>query len=167
MTDQGESQMPETQESIVLDATDRRLVAILTRDGRATNSAIARQLGLAESTSLARIKRLKDLGVINRFTVEIDRRKLGRPVQAIVHVRLRRNARKSTRDFYDHLIRQPDVEKVFLVAGRDDFVVQIATATPASLSKLVQEGILNHASVSRTVTQLILGTSTRHWPLEG
>jgi DNA-binding Lrp family transcriptional regulator len=152
--------MNEPQERVILDPTDRRLVAILTRDGRTPNSAIARQLGLAESTSLARIKRLKELGVIKRFTVEVDPRRLGRPVQAIVHVRLRRNARKAAREFYDHLMRLPDIEKVFQVAGRDDFGIQVATATPESLGKLVRDGILGHPAVSRTETQLILGTTT-------
>jgi DNA-binding Lrp family transcriptional regulator len=157
----------ETQDRVLLDSTDRRLVAILTRDGRAANSAIARQLGLAESTSLARIKRLRDLGVIVRFTAEIDTRKLGRPVQAIVHVRLRRNSRKSMKAFYDYLMQLPDLEKVQMVAGRDDFVVQVATATPESLSKFVQDGILAHPSVSRTQTQVVLSTTTRLWPLDG
>jgi DNA-binding Lrp family transcriptional regulator len=152
--------MQEAQDRITLDATDRRLVAILSRDGRAPNSAIARQLGLAESTSLARIKRLRDIGVIHRFTVEVDPRRLGRPVQAIVHVRLRRNARKAAHDFYDHVMQLPGVEKLYQVAGRDDYVVQVATSTPESLGKLVQEGILNHAAVSRTETQLILGATT-------
>jgi DNA-binding Lrp family transcriptional regulator len=152
--------MQEAPERIALDATDRRLMAILSRDGRAPNSAIARQLGLAESTSLARIKRLQDLGVIKRFTVEVDPRRVGRPVQAIVQVRLRKNARKTAREFYDYVTRLPDIEKVFHVAGRDDFGVQVATATPESLGRLVRDGISGHPSVSRTETQLILGTTT-------
>jgi DNA-binding Lrp family transcriptional regulator len=156
----------ETQDRVLLDSTDRRLVAILSRDGRASNSAIARQLGLAESTSLARIKRLRDVGVITRFTAEIDTRRIGRPVQAIVHVRLRRNSRKSARAFYEYLMRLPDLEKVFHVAGRDDFVVQVATATPESLRSFVQEGIADHPAVSRTETQVVLGATTRLWPLD-
>jgi DNA-binding Lrp family transcriptional regulator len=148
----------DAQESFRLDSIDRQLIALLTRDGRATNSSLAHRVGLAESTSLARIKRLKDLGVV-RFTIEVDRGRLGRPVHAIVHIRLRHNARRKARRFYHYLVELPDLDQVHRVAGRYDFVIEVATADPEALGRLVQERISSHPSVKRTETHLVLSAT--------
>ena len=49
-------------ESLVLDRIDRRMLAVLQEDGRIANSALARRVGLSESATLRRLRRLEDSG---------------------------------------------------------------------------------------------------------
>jgi DNA-binding Lrp family transcriptional regulator len=55
-----------------LDETDRRLVALLRQDSRMSNVEIGRAVGLTEGAVRSRIKRMRDGGVIMRFTIELS-----------------------------------------------------------------------------------------------
>ncbi len=61
----------------MLDSKDLKIIEILREDGRATYTKIARELGISDVAALKRIKRLERLGVIKRYTVVLDPKKLG------------------------------------------------------------------------------------------
>ena len=61
----------------VLDSKDLKIIEILREDGRATYTRIARELGISDVAALKRIKRLERLGVIRKYTVVLDPKKLG------------------------------------------------------------------------------------------
>ena len=88
-----------------LDDVDRILLQTLTADARLANNRLAARAGVAPSTALARVKSLLDRRVIRRFTVEVEPSAVGRPVQAIVAVRLRSHDRaqidRVMRDSYE------------------------------------------------------------------
>lgn len=60
-----------------LDAVDRDLVTTLLADGRASNVALARSAGIAESTALARVRSLHERGVVTGYAVQLDYARLG------------------------------------------------------------------------------------------
>jgi len=72
----------------VPDATDRRLIAALRRDARQPVSSLAAALGLSRATVKARIDRLIEAGVINRFTVELGAGQEDELIRAIVLIEL-------------------------------------------------------------------------------
>ena len=71
----------------VLDEVDRAIVAELLRDGRAPNVVLARAAGVAESTCLARVRSLRERGIVTGVTADVDLGRLGLPVQAMVAIR--------------------------------------------------------------------------------
>ena len=78
---------------IVLDQTDHEILRILAADARTPNNVLAAHVSLAASTCLMRVRRLQDAGVIRGFHADLAPEALGRPLQAIVSVRLQPNAR--------------------------------------------------------------------------
>ena len=74
--------------------TDRALLELLARDARITNQRLADQVGVAPSTALARLRSLRERGVIRGFHAEVDLAALGRPLQALIAVRLAVHARE-------------------------------------------------------------------------
>ena len=56
-----------------LDATDRRLLAVLQDDGRVTNAALAEEVHLSPSACLRRVRRLEEAGVITGYVAVLDR----------------------------------------------------------------------------------------------
>lgn len=70
-----------------LDDVDRRILALLERDGRMPVKALAEQIGLSSPGASERLRRLEDRGVIRGFTVDAEPRALGYPMQAIVRIR--------------------------------------------------------------------------------
>ena len=74
-----------------LDTKDREILALLEVDGRRANSEIARLTGLSAPTVAERIARLRDIGVIKGFTVDIDPARIGLPISAIIEFQPRSN----------------------------------------------------------------------------
>src|SRR3989442_15562206 len=77
------SQMPAKTE---LDATDRRILRILGRDGRASYQAVADEVGLSRPAIMERVKRLEESGYNRGYRVQLGRAKVGLPVTAFVAV---------------------------------------------------------------------------------
>ncbi|ERH10053.1 MAG: transcriptional regulator [halophilic archaeon J07HX64] len=101
-----------------LDDTDREILRILTADGRRSYSDIAEQVELSPPAVSDRVDRLQELGVIRRFTVDIDRDLLREGTGALVTVRANPGAGEQVRD---RLADTDHVESLFLTA--DETVV--------------------------------------------
>lgn len=137
-----------------LDAVDRELVRLLAEDGRMPNAALAEAVGVAPSTCLVRVRNLRQRGVIRGFHADIDPAAVGRPLQALVAVRLLPEARSGIPGFAQHLASLPGVVNVYFVAGINDFQVHVTTGTPDDLREFVVR--LNAtAQVAGTETSLI------------
>ncbi|MFF3666441.1 Lrp/AsnC family transcriptional regulator [Microtetraspora malaysiensis] len=143
-----------------LDGTDLKILAALSRDGRLTNAALAAQVGVAESTCAYRVRALRASGVITAIHAHVDTAALGRPLHAIIRVRLGGHYRDPVHTLFDRLVETPGVLTVFHVSGDDDFLVYAAVATPQDLRDLILERITVHPGVRQTQTQLVFEART-------
>lgn len=138
-----------------LDDIDRRIVDALRSQGRLPNNALAEKVGIAASTCLTRLRSLLDRGVIGGFHAEVDPAWIGRPIQAMIAIRLRSDARASIDAFSDKLAGLPQVLNVYFLAGADDFLVHVAAEDPDDLRAFVVEQLSSAPEVALTETKLI------------
>lgn len=138
-----------------LDQIDGRIVAALRREGRLPNNALAEKVGIAASTCLTRVRLLVERGVIAGFHAEVDPAWLGRPIQAMIAVRLRGDARGAINEFSDRLAAMDEVLNVYFLAGADDFHVHVAARDPDDLRAFVVDNLSSAPEVARTETNLI------------
>jgi DNA-binding Lrp family transcriptional regulator len=137
-----------------LDDIDRHIVRELARDARIANNALAERVGIAPSTCLGRVRSLRERGVIRGYHADVDPAALGRPLQAMIAVRLQSHARSRIRGFVAEVAGLPEVLNVFFLAGKDDFLLHVAAASTASLRDFV-ETLSSNGDVSYTETSLI------------
>src|ERR1700733_14703181 len=90
-----------------LDEIDRQIVRELARDARLANNALAERVGIAPSTCLGRVRSLRDRGVIRGYHADVDQAALGRPLQAMIAVRLQSHARGRIRGFVAEVAARP------------------------------------------------------------
>jgi DNA-binding Lrp family transcriptional regulator len=138
-----------------LDAIDRAMVAILAADARITNQALAERVGVAPSTALARLRALRDRGVIHGFHAEVDLAALGRPLQALIAVRLAVHAREQVDAFSRAVGDLPGVLMVFHLTGVTDYLIWVAAADAQELREFVVDHLATHPSVAHAETSLI------------
>ena len=138
-----------------LDEIDARIVAALRSQGRLANNALADKVGVAASTCLTRLRGLVDRGVIAGFHAEVDPAWIGRPIQAMIAVRLRADARSAINDFSDRMVDMPEVLNVYFLAGADDFHVHVAARDPEDLRAFVVDHLSSAPEVALTETNLI------------
>jgi DNA-binding Lrp family transcriptional regulator len=137
-----------------LDEVDRRIVFELARDARLPNNTLAARAGIAPSTCLGRVRSLRERGVIRGYHAEVDQAALGRPMQAMIAVRLQSDARGRIRTFVGGVARMPEVLNVFFLAGKDDFLLHVAAASTEDLRVFVEK-LSSNADVAYTETSLI------------
>jgi DNA-binding Lrp family transcriptional regulator len=138
-----------------IDETDRRLVALLAADARTPNNALAEAVGIAPSTCLGRVRSLRERGVIRGYHADVDPRALGRPLQAMISVRLQSHARGRINEFASMVAALPEVLNVFFMAGSIDFFVHIASSGTEALREFVVVNLSGNPDVALTETNLI------------
>src|SRR5690606_17760504 len=97
--------MPRTTE---LDPTDLRILTALQNNSRTPNKDLAAAVGIAPSTCLDRVNRLREAGIIRGYKLAVDPEKLGRPLQALLYVRVQPHRRPLVDPFVEHVLAQPE-----------------------------------------------------------
>src|SRR3954451_14378950 len=138
-----------------LDEVDRRILRELAADARIPNNALAERVGVAPSTCLGRVRALRESGVIRGYHADVDPAALGRPIQAMISVRLQSHARGHIPDFMAKIARLPEVLDVFFLGGADDFHVHIAATSTDNLREFVVVNLSGDPDVALTETNLI------------
>ncbi len=138
-----------------LDEIDHRIVLLLASNARIPNNALAAAIGIAPSTCLGRVRALREAGVIRGYHADIDPAALGRPLQAMIAVRVQAGARNRMTEFTERVRRRPEVIDLYFLAGADDFLLHVATADSAALRDFVVDELSAHAEVALTETNLI------------
>ncbi len=151
----GSAAAPGGEVPAVLDAVDHRILRLLAGDARMPNNAVAEAVGIAPSTCLGRVRALRASGAIRGFHADIDPAALGRPLQAMISVRLRAGARSRMVAFTDRMRSLPEVRDVYFLAGADDFLLHVAARDAAGLRDFVVDQLSAHAEVALTETNLI------------
>ncbi|MCV2394827.1 Lrp/AsnC family transcriptional regulator [Actinotalea sp. M2MS4P-6] len=139
----------------VLDATDRAILRVLAQDARIPNNALAEAVGVAPSTCLARVRALRESGVIRGFHADIDPAALGHRLQAMIAVRVQGTARSEMSTLGQQLARRPEVLDVYFLAGADDFLVHVAARDTETLRAFVVDQLSARPEVAHTETSLI------------
>ena len=138
-----------------LDAVDRRILTALAADARLPNNALAERVGVAPSTCLARVRALRERGVIRGYSADVDPAALGRPLQAMIAVRLQSGARGHLSGFSQKMAALPEVLDVFFLGGADDFLVHVAAHGSDELRDFVVDHLSSDPDVAMTETHLI------------
>jgi DNA-binding Lrp family transcriptional regulator len=139
----------------VRDEVDLRILRVLAEDARIPNSALAERAGVAPSTCLGRVRALRERGVVRGYHADIDPAALGRPIQAMIAVRLQTHARGHIPDFMAKIATLPEVLNVFFLGGANDFLVHIAATGTQNLRDFVVVNLSGNPDVALTETNLI------------
>ena len=139
-----------------LDAKDREILALLEDDGRRPNSEIARLTNLSAPTVAERIARLRDIGVIRGFTVDIDPSRIGLPISAIVEFQPRSNDDERA---VAAVNSNPAVQSCYRVTGPSLLVMIVRVAANAALTRLLAE--FTHYGDTKTAVILSVESEDR------
>lgn len=129
------------------DEVDSRLLELLQKDARQTNKELADAAGIAQSTCLERVRALRARGVITGYRADVDLNALGRPIQAVLMVRLAPKTTSSVRAFQRDMLSRPETISVATVTGVDDFVVQVAVPDVLHLRDFILEHVTSRKDV--------------------
>lgn len=136
----------------VLDELDRGILRQLEEDGRRAMREIARNLGSAEATVRARVKRMQDQNIL-RIVAFADPEQLGDSQLSLVFLTVEPTRHKAV---VDALVELPEITYVSTLLGDADICVEIASADNLALWTFVHESIGTIDGVLSTSTTPIL-----------
>ncbi len=138
-----------------LDEVDAQILRALAVERRLPNNALASRVGIAPSTCVARVRSLRQRGVIRGFAADIDPVALGLPIQATVSVRMQAHARGQLEEFLEFLTALPGVVSSYLLAGPCDFLVHVVMSSVEQLREFVISRLSGNPDVASTETNMI------------
>lgn len=138
-----------------VDTVDRRLVAALRRNGRATFADLGRQIGLSASAVHERVGKLEATGVITGYHAVVDPAAIGLGVTALIGIHPTDTAEDD--DVAAALGALAEVESCYAVAGDEAFVVKVRVATVDELERALGR-LRRIGGVGRTRTTVVLST---------
>jgi Lrp/AsnC family leucine-responsive transcriptional regulator len=140
----------------MFDARDLQILKILQADARTSNAEIARELGIAPSAVLERIRKLERRGVIRGYAARLDPEALGLGLLAYIFVQI--DERPSNGSTGRMLASIPEVQEVHHIAGEDCLLAKVRCESTNDLGILLKEKFGQFETVRRTRTTIVLGT---------
>lgn len=153
------------EQNRTIDDIDLQILQILQEKARVPNAEVARQVGMAPSAVLERIRKLEERGIIEGYEVRLNPLPFGQGLAAFMFVEADPTGNGK---LGQKLGAVPGVQEVHQVAGPDGYLVKVRAAGPAELGRILRDDIQPLPGVRRTRTQIVLNTfkETRRINLE-
>jgi len=143
-----------------LDDKDLKILELLRANARMTTSEMFKELGMPQTTIHNRIKRMKKSGVIKRFTIDLDRKKIGKSLVAYILItvsyRTSKGQKISQFDVAKMIQVLPEVEDVSIVTGDIDMIVKVALGDVDELNDFIIYKLRDIDGIEKTVTSVVL-----------
>ena len=120
--------------SLKLDKVDRGIIERLREDARMTFVDIGKALGVSDATVYNRVKRLMEVGVIKKFTIEVDETAVGKRVSGFIMVNVKPGAVKEVSKQLAEIERVSEVHEVH---GSEDLVVKVRAKNLGRLRSVI------------------------------
>lgn len=150
--------MANTKIMVDLDEFDRKIIAILGRDGRMTYTELAQRVGLSKTPCQQRVRRLVDSGLIRGFRAIVDPAKLGLDHVAFTEVKLSDTREEALRRFNEAVRRIPEVEECHMIASSFDYLLKVRTPDIRRYRIVLGEKISSLPHVASTSTFVAMET---------
>lgn len=139
-----------------MDTVDRTILALLKDNGRLTYSDLGRQVHLSVPAVAERVRRLESSGVIDSYTVRINRSKLNCGMLSFVMVTIERPGQID--DFREKVVEFAEVLECHHIAGEYDYLLKVAVADTAALERFLSVSLKKIEGVVKTNTLIVLST---------
>lgn len=142
--------------TIDLDDIDLRILELMQANARISNADLARELSMAPSAVLERVKKLEQKKVILQYNTAINPAALNQKLLAFIFIKTKEIG--SDTSIAAHLAKVPEVQEVHIIAGEDCFLVKVRTEDSASLMAMMRKSIKRIPNVLSTKTTIVLET---------
>jgi Lrp/AsnC family leucine-responsive transcriptional regulator len=139
-----------------IDATDRRILAELQKNGRITNVALAGRCHLSPAACLVRVRRLEEEGFIRGYRAVLDPGRLGQAMVVFVEVKLDRTTSDAFKRFAAAVAGVPEIVECHMVAGGFDYLVKVRVEDMATYREVLTKVLVELPAVRETHTFAVI-----------
>jgi len=144
----------------MLDKKDQTILELLQQDASLSTYKITKRTGIPQTTVLNRIKKLKAEGLIKKYTIEIDWKKLGKKIKALIFVKVDKNLEIKSKgkvgEIEQRIYQYPQVLNIKRLMGKQDFMIELVCNDLEELNKFLITKVRSTEEVADTETVVVL-----------
>lgn len=133
----------------MVDPVDKKIVALLEKNSRASFAEISKKVFLSPSSVRERIKRLEDLGVIKSYELNVDQTLMGNTIEVFILLKVFTGKLQFA---IAELQSYPEIQQVHRITGQQNFHIRVALRDQLHLQKFIDRLI----TFGEPTTHLIL-----------
>ncbi len=152
----------------MLDELDKKILQVLQKDARISNTELARRISLSPPATHTRVRRLEKDGLIQNYATAVDRKKAGYDLLCFVSISLQLHETQQVESFIKIITEMPEVLECHHVTGEYDYLLKVVTRNTEGLEDFLMNRLTPVSGVARIHTSLVLreAKSTSEIPLE-
>lgn len=139
-----------------LDQIDVAIIEALQRDGRTTNVALARQVGLSPTPCLERVKALEAAGVITGYAATLSTQRLGLGLTVFIEITIERSSEDAFRAFRDAVIQIPEIQECHMIAGGFDYLLKVRIPDMSAYRRFLGEVLARLPGIRETHSYTVM-----------
>lgn len=144
----------------IMDAKDEKILAVLKENSRLSSQGISKRTAIPMTTVHNRIKKLLNEGIIEKFTVKLNPKKIGKTMAAYIMITIDypalKQAKTSQHEVASKLKKHPVVEEAAMITGASDIILKVRVGSIEELDKFVTVELRNIYGIEKTQTIVIL-----------
>ena len=149
-----------------MDEYDRKILSVLSIEGRISMTALGERVGLSKTPVTARVKRLEEEGVITGYRASLSASKLGVEHIAFLEVKLS-DTREKALDAFNQAVRAiPEVEACHMIAGGFDYLIKVRTSDIFAYRQVLGEQLSRLPNVASTSTYISMQSVVDTVPID-
>lgn len=141
-----------------LDRIDRKILIELQKNGRISNTELARRINLSATPCVERVKSLERTGFIQGYHAELNAALLNLELLVFVEISLLRTSADIFDDFRDAVFKLPQILECHLISGDFDYLVKARVADMVAYRKFLGETLLTLPGVRESRTYVVMET---------
>jgi len=148
----------------MIDSKSLEILRILQKKARIPNIEVSRQVGLAPSAVLERVKKLEKTGVIDGYEVTLNPELFSRSLITYIYITCEPEQEETVGE---KLAQIPDVQEVHFIAGNDCYLTKVRCKDSNALGEILKNKIKTIDGVLKTRSEIVLSTNkeTSRFPL--
>ena len=149
-----------------MDEYDRKILSVLSIEGRISMTALGERVGLSKTPVTARVKRLEEDGVITGYRAILSASKLSVEHIAFLEVKLS-DTREKALDAFNQAVRAiPEVEACHMIAGGFDYLIKVRTSDIFAYRQVLGEQLSRLPNVASTSTYISMQSVVDTAPID-
>ena len=149
-----------------MDEYDRKILSVLSVEGRISMTALGERVGLSKTPVTARVKRLEEEGVITGYRATLSASKLGVEHIAFLEVKLSETREKALDAFNQAVRAIPEVEACHMIAGGFDYLIKVRTSDIFAYRQVLGEQLSRLPNVASTSTYISMQSVVDTAPID-
>ncbi|MGA9870342.1 MAG: Lrp/AsnC family transcriptional regulator [Rhodococcus sp. (in: high G+C Gram-positive bacteria)] len=139
-----------------MDAIDEHILLLLQENGRLSNQDLAAQVGLTPAPCLRRVRKLEEDGVITGYSALVDRTRMGRGFEVIIHADLVAKDFRTVAAFEERMAGMAEVAELRRMFGIPDYFLRVRVADLAAFEKWLTTQLMGDPAIARVDSRITM-----------